>query len=205
MPYCIGLTGGIGSGKSAAASMFEDLGIVTVDTDGIARELTAPGGKAMGAIASTFGPGFVTAEGALDRARMRELVFGNPSEKKRLETILHPMIRELARTRIASATSPYAILGVPLLLETGGYPDLVRRVLVVDCPEEMQIARVMQRSGLQRAAVEAIMATQMPRQARLSRADDVLSNDSDLASLRNGVERLHRIYLGLAGAGNAPP
>ena len=198
MPFCVGLTGGIGSGKSAAGDMFAALGITVVDTDAIARELTAPGGAAMAAIQKAFGDEYVCPDGSLDRARMRTLVFGNPAAKQRLESILHPIIRSTGRSRILAATSPYAMLAVPLLLETGGYPDLVQRVLVVDCSEELQIDRVMKRSGLKQPEVVAIMATQMPRKDRLARADDVLVNDRDLNSLREAVSKLHRTYLAIS-------
>ena len=198
MPFCVGLTGGIGSGKSAVADMFTALGITVVDTDAIARELTAPGGAAMADIQTAFGVEFVSPDGSLDRARMRTLVFGDPAAKQKLESILHPMIRSTGRSRIMAATSPYAMLAVPLLLETGGYPDLVRRVLVVDCPEELQMERVMKRSGLKQPEVVAIMATQMQRKDRLARADDVLVNDRDLDSLREAVSKLHRTYLAVS-------
>jgi dephospho-CoA kinase len=198
MAYCVGVTGGIGSGKSSAAALFAELGAGIVDTDDIAHELTGAGGRAMPAIISAFGAGVVAADGSLDRAAMRELVFADPSQRKTLEGILHPLIRNEARNRVARSAAPYVLLLVPLLLETGGYPDLVRRVLVIDCDESLQVSRTMQRSGLSAEAVRAIMAAQLPRQERLQRADDVLRNDTDIADLRRQVAGLHQRYLTLA-------
>ena len=138
MPYCVGLTGGIGSGKSRAASLFGELGAEVVDTDEISHEITGIGGSAMPAIIATFGTAAAAADGSLDRAVMRRLVFGNPDARKRLENILHPQIREHARRRMARSAAPYVLLVVPLLLETGGYRDLIQRVLVVDCEDSPQ-------------------------------------------------------------------
>lgn len=198
MTYCVGVTGGIGSGKSSAAALFAELGAAIVDTDDIAHELTGAGGRAMPAIAAAFGPAAMAADGGMDRAAMRELVFADLSRRKVLEGILHPLIRAEACDRVARAPAPYAMLVVPLLLETGGYPDLVQRVLVIDCDESLQISRTMQRSGLTAAAVRAIMAAQLPRQERLARADDVLRNNGDIADLRSQVAGLHQRYLTLA-------
>lgn len=198
MKYCVGVTGGIGSGKSSAAALFAELGATIVDTDDIAHELTGAGGRAMPAIAAAFGPTAMATDGSMDRAVMRELVFADPSRRKTLEGILHPLIRAEARDRVVRVPAPYAMLVVPLLLETGGYPDLVQRVLVIDCDESLQISRTMQRSGLTAAAVRAIMVAQLPRQERLARADDVLRNDGDIADLRSQVAGLHQRYLTLA-------
>lgn len=196
--YCIGLTGGIGSGKSSAAGVFHELGAGVVDTDEIARELTAPGGAAIPGIRGQFGADYIAADGSLDRARMRRLVFGDPASKTALEAILHPLIRERSTARIAAARQPYVLVVVPLLLETGAYRELINRVLVVDCSEEQQIARTMQRSRLTADEVRAIMATQLPRRERLARADDVLHNDGDIAAMRRQVEALHDRYLALS-------
>jgi dephospho-CoA kinase len=204
MPYCIGVAGGIGSGKSSAAAAFAALGAGIVDTDDIARELTAAGGRAMPAIIAAFGPGAKAADGSLDRAAMRELVFADPAKRKVLEAILHPLIRADAHDRVVRSTAPYVMLVVPLLLETGGYQGLVRRVLVIDCDESLQVSRTMQRSGLSADAVRAIMAAQLPRRERLARADDVLLNDGDLPRLRVQAAKLHQHYLKLA-AGPAGP
>jgi dephospho-CoA kinase len=198
MAYCIGLTGGIGSGKSTAAQMFAELGVAVVDTDEISRGLTAAGGEAMPEIRKQFGAEYVAADGSLERKRMREFVFRDPAAKGRLEALLHPMIRERARKSVAEANNPYVILAVPLLLETGAYNGLVRRVLVVDCSEARQIERATRRSTLSAEEVRAIMASQMPREARSARADDVLDNDGDIATLRRQVGDLHARYLALA-------
>jgi len=195
MSYVIGLTGGIGSGKSAAAQRFAEHGIVVVDTDAIAHELTAPGGAAMPAITAEFGAGVVAASGALDRAAMRQLAFTDPAARKRLEAILHPMIREESNRRVATADSPYVILMIPLLVESRDYRQRVQRVLVVDCSEETQIARVAARNGLARAEIERILAVQAARSQRLAVADDVIDNSGALAALAPQVDQLHEQYL----------
>ena len=198
MSLLIGLTGGIGSGKSTVARLFAELGAGIIDTDEIARQLTAAGGEAMPAIKTQFGPEYVEPSGAMNRPAMRRKVFTDAAAKLRLETILHPMIRGKVRDLLVSANQPYLLLVVPLLVETGGYRDIVRRVLVVDCPEVAQIARTMARSGLSRVEVEAILASQSSRAQRLARADDVITNDADIDSLRAQVESLHQCYLRLA-------
>ena len=200
MPYSVGLTGGIGSGKSAASDRFGEFGAGVVDTDEISRELTAPAGAAIEEIRKQFGPEFVTADGGLDRARMRRLVFADAAARRKLEAILHPLIRARTRAAIAAATQPYVIVVVPLLLETGACAELVQRVLVVDCEEAEQVRRTMARSGLSAGEVREIMATQLPRAERLRRADDVLANDGDLPALQRQVARLHAQYLDLARA-----
>ena len=200
MTFCVGLTGGVGSGKSTAAEMFEALGAAVVDTDAISRELTGPRGAAMAAVRAQFGPEFVTADGSLDRDRMRRLVFADAAAKKRLEGILHPMIRAESRARVIAARAPYVVLVVPLLLETGAYRDLVNRVLTVDSTEAQQVERAGRRSGLSAADVEAIMASQLARAERRARADDVLSNDGGIEALRRQVNDLHARYLALARA-----
>lgn len=198
MPFCVGVTGGIGSGKSRAAALFGELGAGVVDTDDISHELTAAGGSAMPAITAAFGATAAAADGSLDRAVMRRLVFEKPEARQQLETILHPRIREYARDRVMTSSAPYVLLVVPLLLETGGYRDLIQRVLVVDCDESLQISRAMQRSKLSSDAVRAIMAAQLPRSLRLAGADDVIRNDGDIAQLRGQVTALHQQYLKLA-------
>lgn len=198
MPFCVGLTGGIGSGKSSAARLFEELGAAVVDTDAIAHELTRPGAPAIAAIRNAFGAGCLAPDGGLERARMRRLVFGDTAAKAKLEAILHPLIRNESRARIAAAQQPYVIVVVPLLLETGAYRDLVQRVLVVDCSEEQQVVRGMRRSGLTAEEVRAIMAAQLPRAERLERADDVLDNDGGMEALQRHVRELHASYLALA-------
>ncbi len=200
MPFVVGLTGGIGSGKSAAADAFSALGASIVDTDRIAHELTAAGGAAIPPIRAAFGPDVIAADGALDRAAMRRRVFADPAEKTRLEAILHPRIREEGARRTAAAAGPYVVLVVPLLVESGGYRDRVDRVAVVDCPESLQVARVVARSGLSPEEVHRIMAAQASRDERLAAADDVIVNDAGLEKLRARVAELHRSYLAMAAA-----
>jgi len=198
MTFVVGLTGGIGSGKSAVADLFARRGVTVVDTDAIAHELTAPGGGAIEAIHESFGSDFITLEGALDRARMRALVFGDPQSKRRLERILHPRIRAESAARIAAADGPYAILVVPLLVEAGADRTRYQRVVVVDCDEGTQIERVIRRSHLSDDEVRRIMASQVKRRERLDAADDVVDNGKGLDALEPQVERLHRHYLALA-------
>lgn len=200
MPFCVGLTGGIASGKSSAAALFEELGAAIVDTDAIAHELTRPGTSAMATIRNAFGPSYVSADGSLERAKMRQLVFSDPAAKAKLEAILHPLIREQARARIVAAQQPYVIVVVPLLVETDAYRDLIERILVVDCREELQIARAMQRSYLKESEVRAILAAQLPRTERLARADDVIDNNGGIEALRQQIQKLHAKYLALAQA-----
>jgi len=194
------LTGGIGSGKSSIARLFEARGVAVIDADALAHELTAPGGAAVPAIRAAFGLEMIDARGALDRERMRQRAFGDPAARKRLEAILHPIIREESERRRAAATSPYVILMIPLLVESGDPRRRCDRVLVVDCPEAEQVRRVMLRSNLARAEVEAIMATQASRADRLAHADDVIDNGGDPAGLGPQVDALHARYLSLAGA-----
>jgi len=196
--FVVGLTGGIGSGKSAAADCFAAHGVSVVDTDAIAHELTAADGAAMLALRAEFGRDVAAADGALDRSRMRRLAFADPAVRRRLEGILHPMIRELSGERCRKAVSPYVILAVPLLVESGTYRERCDRVVVVDCPESLQISRVMARNGLAETDVRAILATQATREQRLAEADDVLANDRDLATLKAQIADLHRRYLRLA-------
>jgi dephospho-CoA kinase len=198
-PIIIGLTGGIGSGKSAAASRFASHGIVVVDTDLIAHDLTGRDGEAIPRIIEAFGPEMVTPERRLDRPRMRNLVFTEPAARKRLEHILHPMIRAESERQCARASSPYVILAVPLLIESGTYRERCSRVCVVDCPENVQIERVRTRNGLSEDEVRAIIATQISRAARLAAADDVIDNSGTLKALDAQVDVLHASYLALAG------
>lgn len=200
MPYIVGLTGGIGSGKSAAAAMFGGCGASIVDTDAIAHELTAPGGGAIGPIRDAFGPQFIAGDGALDRAKMREVAFSDPAAKQRLEAILHPLIRSRSDALTQNARGLYVIQVIPLLVESGTYRNRVQRVLVVDCAEETQIVRTTSRSGLAADQVRAIMAAQATREARRAAADDLIDNEGGLFALRRQVEALHRRYLELAAA-----
>jgi dephospho-CoA kinase len=196
--FSIGLTGGIGSGKTTVADMFAARGAALVDTDQIAHQLTMPGGSAIPEIHAQFGEAFLTADGAMDRARMREYVFAEPAAKTRLESILHPLIRIETERAAQQAQGLYLIFVVPLLVESGSWKDRVSRVLVVDCAEETQVRRVVSRSSLPEAQVRAIMATQASRAARLAAADDVISNDGDALALEPQVNRLHTLYTSLA-------
>jgi len=198
-PYTIGLTGGIGSGKSAVAALFAKQGIAVIDTDEIAHELTRPGGAAIEPIRAAFGAGAIGADGALDRAKMRKLVFGNLAEKKELEAILHPLIREESLRRGERASSPYSILVIPLLAEGSIDRSRYERVLVVDCTEAQQIERAMRRSGLSESEVRDILAGQATREQRLSLADDVIDNRGPPEALERQVSRLNQKYLTLAG------
>jgi dephospho-CoA kinase len=195
---CVGLTGGIGCGKSTVTDLFAARGVSIVDTDRIAHELTGANGAAMPALLARFGAGCVDADGAMNRAWMRELVFAEPSAKAQLEALLHPLIRATALASADAATGSYVIFAVPLLIESGSWRERVARVLVIDCPESLQVARVMARNGFTRSQVEAIMATQASRQARLAQADDVIDNSGDIAQLAPQIDRLHAIYLDLA-------
>ncbi len=194
-PYTVGLTGGIGSGKSAVAALFARLGIAVIDTDEIAHELTRAGGAAIEPIRAAFGPGLIGADGALDRSRMRKLVFGDPAQKGKLEAILHPLIRKESSRRVESSDGAYAILVVPLLAEGGVDRSRVQRVLVVDCSEAQQIERVMRRSGLSEKEVRDILASQATREERLAIADDVIDNRGDPEALARQVSSLNEKYL----------
>ncbi len=196
--YVVGLTGGIGSGKSTVADLFVARGAALVDTDAIAHELAAPGGGALPAIRARFGDGVLRADGGLDRAAMRRLVFSDPGARQALEAILHPLIRAESERRCAAATSPYVILAVPLLVESGGYRERCDRILVVDCEPAVQVARVMARSGLPEAEVRAILAAQAGRAQRLAAADDVIDNSGTPAALPGQVAALHHAYLAAA-------
>lgn len=200
--YRVGLTGGIGSGKSTVAQLFSRHGVPVIDTDELAHLLTGPGGAAMPVIAATFGADFVTRSGALDRNRMRQLAFSDPAAKRRLENILHPLILELARSQAEASPAPYVLLVVPLLFESGQYRDWVQRTLVVDCPEEEQLRRTMLRSQLDADTVRAIMAQQISRPQRLALADDIVHNDQAAEALPAQIGRLHQQYLTLAARSN---
>ncbi len=202
--FSVGLTGGIGCGKTTVADMFGALGATLVDTDAIAHALTAPHGAAMPAILEEFGADFATPEGAMDRVKMRALVFSDATARARLEAILHPRIRDATAAAAALATGPYTIFVVPLLIESGTWVGRVTRVLAIDCPEEMQVARVMARNSMPEAQVRAIMATQVTREQRLAAADDVVVNDAGRDALQPQVERLHAFYLDESRRVHAP-
>jgi dephospho-CoA kinase len=199
--FAVGLTGGIGSGKSTIADLFAAHGVPLVDTDLIAHRITAPHGIAMPQIAAEFGEAFVAPDGSLDRARMRSLVFSEDSARKRLEGITHPLIRAETEREQREAQGPYVIVVVPLLIESGKWKTRVNRVLTVDCSVETQISRVMSRNNFSREQVLAIIARQATREARLAAADDVIDNDNaPLDALKAQVDAQHRVYLALAGA-----
>ena len=193
----VGLTGGIASGKSTVARLFGELGADVIDTDGISRALVVPGSKALDQIVERFGKGVLTAEGTLDRRRLRTIVFADPAGRRELEAILHPPIRAEAMARAAASTAPYVILVVPLLFETG-FDRLVDRRLVVDCPESQQIDRLIARDGISATEARAMLAAQMPREERKRRADDCIDNSGSLESTRARVRELHAQFLLLA-------
>jgi dephospho-CoA kinase len=193
--FAVGLTGGIGSGKSTVAECFVALGVPVIDTDVIARQLTEPGSEALDAIRTAFGETVMQPDGTLDRAALRRRVFADAAARHQLEALLHPRIRQRVEQALAALAAPYALLVIPLLVETGGYQDVLNRVLVVDCPEDLQIARVMARSGLAQDEVKAILAAQATRAERLAAADDVIVNTASPEALRSEVTTLHRRYL----------
>ena len=226
--FTVGLTGGIGSGKSTVADCFAALGVPVIDTDVIARDLTAPargtppdaaegslpssgeptgvplagarpaGGAALEEIRAVFGETVMQADGTLDRAALRRRVFADSAARRQLEAILHPRIRQVVGDRLATLSAPYALVVIPLLVETGGYRDMLNRVLVVDCPEDVQIARVKARSGLAHEEIKAILAAQAGRAERLAVADDIIVNTATPEALHAEVVALHQRYLALA-------
>lgn len=196
----VGLTGGIGSGKSTVAALFVRHGAPVIDTDEIAHELLAPGQVAYVEIVTAFGREILDANGNINRAQLRQRVFAEPAERKRLEAILHPRIRAETARRLAGLRAPYCLVVVPLLIEAG-FTDLVDRVLIVDADDTLRIQRTKARSGLGEAEIRRIMASQVGRQERLQKADDIITNNSDLAHLEREVARLHGVYSALAPAG----
>ena len=196
-PLLIALTGGIASGKSAVAELFAKLGVPVLDTDQIARDVVAPGMPALGQLVAEFGTDILDTHGRLDRARMRERVFSDPAQRRKLEAITHPAIREELAQRSHAAGGDYQIHVIPLLVESGR-AEAYDRVLVVDCPEEAQLARLMSRDGTSRQQAEEILAAQASREDRLNAAHDVIENTGTLADLERFVETLHRNYALLA-------
>ena len=193
----IGLTGGIGSGKSTVTAIFESLGVSVIDTDLIARQVVEPGQPGLQQIIEHFGSAILTKDGQLDRAALRRIIFTNAEEKSALENILHPLIRKTALKRINELHTAYCILCVPLLIESG-WQDLVDRILVIDTTPELQLERASQRDRIPEAAIKAIMQSQVERSTRLQQADDVITNTGTVAKLRHQVESLHQRYLELA-------
>lgn len=195
----VGLTGGIGSGKSEAALLFADLGVPVADTDAIAHALTATGQPVLREISSAFGSEVLQADGSLNRACLRQRIFSDPAARETLESILHPKIRDEVGKFIARNTSaPYQIVMVPLLFETGAYANLIDRSLLIDCDESLQIMRAMARSHLSEMEVRAIMAAQCSREQRLALTSDVILNNGTLADLKNQVREKHEKYIRLA-------
>lgn len=205
MTFVVGLTGGIGSGKSSVADLFVQRGAGLVDTDQLAHALTSPQGAAIELLRDAFGSGFITAQGALDRASMRALVFADPTARARLEAVLHPLIRVQAQRDAGACRAPYVVLAVPLLIESGNWEGRCQRVLVVDCPVALQRARVMARSRLPAEEVDRIIAAQASRETRLAAADDVIDNSGDAGALVPQVDRLHDFYMALAQAEKPGP
>lgn len=197
-PWILGLTGGIGSGKTAVAQHFIDLGVHLVDADHAARWVVEPGRPALGRITEHFGQEVLLPDGQLDRAALRGRIFQNPEERRWLEGLLHPLIGQEILAHLGRAESPYAILVSPLLVESGQH-RLAQRVLVVDAPEHLQLARTIQRDQVTEEQVHAILQVQAKREERLRHADDVIVNDRDLSWLKAEVERLHHFYLTLRG------
>ncbi len=190
----IGVTGGIGSGKTTVANLFSSLGVPVIDADELARQVVAPGQPAYEEILQHFGPTVTTKSGELDRRQLRERVFSDSAKRARLEAIVHPRVYAKMKQQLACLETPYAIVVVPLLVESGGM-ELVDRVLFVDSPKELQIERTYRRDGTTRATIENILAAQLDRSSRLSEADDVIENDASVDALEEGVSRLHRKYL----------
>ena len=200
----VGLTGGIGCGKSAVSRAFSQLGVDVVDTDTLAHELSAPGTDGFAAIRAAFGPDVVLPSGEIDRGWLRRQVFADAAKRAILEAALHPLIVAETRRRIANWHGPYGVVVVPLLLERGGLDRTVDRVLVIDCPEAEQVRRVVERSGLAESEVRAIMATQLDRAQRIARADDVFDNSGRLEQIPFQVEALDRHYRRLAQERGGP-
>jgi len=197
-PYAIGLTGGIGSGKTTIANLFQEYGISVIDTDAIAHQLSAPNGLAIPAIRQEFSDAAIAPDGAMDRNWMRELIFSDTGAKQKLERILHPLIRQECEKAAVLATSAYVIFVVPLLVESGNWRQRVNRIAVVDCLEQTQISRVMTRNNLSREQVLAIMRAQVSREQRLAAADDIIVNEGDLSAAKKQVYELHQQWMNLA-------
>lgn len=202
-PLTIGLTGGIASGKTAVSNRLQQLGASVIDTDVVAREVVAPGSPGLAAIAEHFGDAFVDATGQLDRARLRDIVFRDPDQREALEAITHPLIRERCLQLAADADGPYLVFVVPLLVGST-FVELLDRVLVVDCPRELQLERLMARDGETADGAHRILAAQSDRRSRLAIADDVIVNDADLAALSQKTDRLHAFYRQLARSRAGP-
>lgn len=192
--YRVGLTGGIASGKTAVADIFDSLGAGIVDTDRVAREVVAPGQPGLEAVRGEFGGGVIRASGKLDRRALRKVVFADPQARRRLESLLHPLIRARTMEALEQVRAPYAVAVVPLLVETG-FAELVDRVAVVDCPRAIRLERLRIRDGMDREQAESMLNAQVDRQTRLAAADDVIDNGGSRSSTRRQVQRLHALYV----------
>ncbi len=197
MSFVVGLTGGIGSGKSAATREFEKLGVTVVDADVVARQVVEPGTGALARIAEYFGDAMLNADGELDRSALRNAVFDNEQHKNWLNQLLHPAIRTSMREQTEQAPGPYCILAVPLLIENN-LTGMCQRVLVIDCPEAQQLARAVRRDGSDERIIKNIMKSQASRQQRLEAADDIIDNSGEITDIAPQVTRLHHLYLGLS-------
>jgi dephospho-CoA kinase len=195
----VGLTGGIAAGKSTATAFFQERGVPVIDADEVARDVVAAGTPGLAAVAAAFGSQILQADGTLDRRRLRERVFADPAERQRLEAILHPLIEAEIRSRLRQVAGPYCILAVPLLIESPRLRALVHRILVIDVPVEVQLARLMQRDRMSAEQCQAILAAQASRARRLEAADDVVDNATDIVALTHQLESVHARYLELAG------
>ncbi|MCG7872091.1 MAG: dephospho-CoA kinase [Candidatus Thiodiazotropha lotti] len=193
----VALTGGIGSGKSAVSNHFESLGVPVIDADRLAHQMVQPGSPALTRIKDSYGDHLIDPQGQLNRGALREIVFNDPSQRKRLESILHPPIRQAMEEWIKQQTAPYVILVIPLLFETR-QQDIAQRILVVDCEESLQYQRVALRDNLDESEITQILASQVDRQTRLEGADDIIENNGDLAALTKATEQMHQAYLVLS-------
>lgn len=194
--YVVGLTGGIGAGKSEAARIFSELGVPVIDVDVISRHLTSAGQPLVAKIAEVFGPSYVTEQGAMDRSKMRERVFSSTDDRLRLESILHPAIhREALRELDSHKQAPYQILAIPLFFESNRYEGIVNRTLLIDCTEDKQVSRVMDRSGLSEEMVRSIIASQASRSFRRALADDIIDNNDSLEDLKNDIRQMHEKFI----------
>lgn len=200
--FVVGLTGGIGSGKTTVANLFAAEGITLVDADIVAREVVAPGSTGLEAIVTHFGAEILTPEGELDRAKLRQRIFSHPEEREWLNQLLHPMIRQEMLAQVEKATSAYVIMVVPLLFENG-LDRLVNRTLVVDISPELQINRTVKRDNVDASQVNNIISSQCSRSEKLARADDIIDNQGEISSLKREVQALHQRYLQLSGTDNA--
>jgi dephospho-CoA kinase len=196
--FKLGLTGGIASGKSTVAGEFSRFGVPVVDADVLARELTSPGCRGLTQLVAELGDQILDPRGQLDRARLRQRLFADTTLRTRVERILHPLVIQRLEDRLAATTAPYAIAVIPLLVENSKARALVDRVLVVDCPEMVQLARLMSRDGESAESAQAMLAAQADRQRRLAAGDDILTNDGGVAELGDSVHALHGLYLDIS-------